>query len=252
MFRRYLNMKTGTFFLTVCALTVMLFCLTGCFSSNPEDINAFMKPDEVQVTAKEYLLQPPDEIEVHCARVPEIHLQKQRIRPDGNVTFEGIGDVNVAGKTPAQVAELIEEKVSELYALSGDKPIDVRIAAYQSKSFYVMGEVYDPGAKLYTGRDTVFGAIAKARPNPMAWKSKIQIVRPVSDPKEKAKIFEFNLQSALLRGDLSKNVLLEEGDIVFITPTPLAWVAQRVEEFVRPVGRAFSTVNIVSGPAQYR
>ncbi|MBW8015004.1 MAG: hypothetical protein FVQ82_02380 [Planctomycetes bacterium] len=232
--------------LTFCVLIVLLVGVSGCFSSNPQDIHAFLKPGEVAVTAKEYVLQPPDEIEIHCTRVPEIHLRRQRIRPDGNVTFEGIGDISVAGKTPAEVADLLKKQVSGLYTLAGDKPIDVHVAAYRSKFFYVMGEAYLPGRKVYTGRDTLFSILADARPNPMAWKSRIQIIRPSSDRKVKAKIFEFNLKDALLRGDLSKDVLLQEGDIVYIPPTPLAWVAQRVEEFVRPIGRAFSTVSIVN------
>lgn len=239
-------MNVRSSLLNLCVSAVLLVGVSGCFYSNPKDINAFLRPDEVSVSAKEYVLQPPDEIEVHCTRVPEINLQRQRIRPDGNVTFEGIGDIFIAGKTPTEVADLIKEKVSELYSLSGNSPIDVRISAYQSKSFYVMGEAYVPGKVLYSGRDTVFSVIADAKPNPMAWQSRIQVIRPSSDPNVKAKIFEFNLSDALMRGDLSKDVLLQEGDIVYFPPTPLAWVAQRIEEFVRPIGRAFSTVSIVN------
>ncbi len=224
----------------------LMLGVSGCFWSNPADISAFARPGDVTVTAKEYVLQPPDEIEIHCTRVPEIHLQKQRIRPDGNVTFEGIGDVSVAGKTPAQVANILKVKVSQLYTLSGNKPIDVRIATFQSKYYYVLGQAYLPGKKLYTGRDSVFSVVAEANPNPMAWKTRIQIIRPSSDPKVKAKIFEFNLEDVQNKGDLSKNVMLEEGDIVFIPPTPLAWVGLLVEELVRPIGRAFSTISIVN------
>ena len=45
-----------------------------------------------------------------------------------------------------------------------------------------------------------------------------------------------------IHGDTSKNVLLEAGDIVFVPPTPLAAVALMLEEFLRPIGRIFSTV----------
>jgi polysaccharide export outer membrane protein len=230
-------------------LGVSLFLMvgsSGCFSSNPADINSFLRPDDVSVTAKQYILQPPDEIEVHCTRVPEIHLQRQQIRPDGNVTFEGLGDIFVAGKTPAQVADILKAKVSELYTLSGNQPIDVRIAAFQSKFYYVLGQAYDPGKKLYTGRDSVLSVVAEARPNPMAWNTRIQVIRPSSDPNVKAKIFEFNLEDVQNKGDTSRNVMLEEGDVVFIPPTPLAWVGLLVEELVRPIGRAFSTVSIVN------
>lgn len=230
-------------------LGVSLFLMlgsSGCFSSHPADISSFLRPGDVSVTAKQYVLQPPDEIEVHCTRVPEIHLQRQRIRPDGNITFEGLGDIFVAGKTPAQVADILKAKVSELYTLSGNQPIDVRIAAFQSKHFYVLGQVYNPGKKVYTGRDSVLSVIAEAQPNPMAWNTRIQVIRPSADLNVKAKIFEFNLEDVQNKGDTSRNVMLEEGDVIFIPPTPLAWVGLLVEELVRPIGRAFSTVSIVN------
>ncbi len=44
---------------------------------------------------------------------------------------------------------------------------------------------------------------------------------------------------------MSKNVRLEEGDVIYVPPTILAAIAKVVEEFVRPIGSAFSTVNIV-------
>ena len=221
---------------------------SGCFSSNPNHIMAFRKPYEADVTAMHYVLEPPDEVEIHCARVPEIDKQRQRIRPDGKISFEALGEIDVAGKTPTQVAAILEGKVAGLYTLPGDKPIEVRVAAYQSKCYYVLGQVMMPGRKLYTGRDTVLSAIAEAGLNPMAWRDRIQIVRPSSDPNSgPPKIFEINYGKIVMRGDLSKNVLLEEGDIVWVPPTVLAYVTLRLEEVITPIARAFSGAYYVSG-----
>jgi len=233
-------------FLRVIVL-MFLVGLTGCFSSNPADIKAFLKPAQVNVTVESYVLQPPDEIEIRCSKVPEIHLQRQQIRPDGKVSFESLGEIEVAGKTPEQVAELLRSKVLLLYTLAGDKPIDVRVVAYKSKVYYVLGQVYVPGPKEYTGRDSLLHALAEAQPNPMAWVERIQVIRPSTDENVKAKIFEVNFDRMIAHGEVSKNVLLQEGDIIYVPPTVLAAVALKVEEFVRPIGRAFSTVNIVTG-----
>jgi len=235
-------------------LVVLTFLagLTGCFSSNPENIAAFTFPREVDVTAEDYILQPPDEIEIHCSKVPEIHLQAQRIRPDGKVSFEGIGEVQAAGRTPKQLAENLREKIVLLYALTGEHPINVRVMVYQSKFYYVLGQVFFQGPQELTGRDTVLHALARARPTTLAWLERVQVVRPSADPTVKPKIFELNYDKMVAHGDASKNVLLEEGDIVFVPPTILAGIALKVEEFVSPIGRAFSTVNIVEGPPSYR
>ena len=240
-------MRRQTIFLQI-ALLIFPVSIGGCFSSDPRDIEAFVKPSNVNVTADGYILQPPDEIEIHCSKVPEIHLQSQRIRPDGKVTFEALGQIHAAGKTPKELAELMREKILLLYTLTGEHPIDVRIVTYRSKWYYVLGRVYFPGPKVFTGRDTVLNAIAAARPSNLAWLERVQVVRPSADKNVRPKIFELNYNKMIVHGDASKNVLLQQGDIVYVPPTVLAAIGLKVEELVSPIGRAFSTVNIVQGP----
>lgn len=222
--------------------------VAGCFSSNPEDIQAFVKPYEVNVTTDHYILQPPDEIEIHCTQVPEVHLQRQRIRPDGKVSFEGIGEVEAAGKTPAQVATILKEKIGQLYSVPGDHPVDVRIAAYGSKVFYVVGQVMRPGPMNYTGRDSVLTALAATYPNPLAWKERVQVIRPAATEDAVPRIFEANFKKMTEHGDTSKDVLLQEGDIVYVPPTVLAAIGMVLEEFISPVARAFYGWYLVQNP----
>jgi len=206
-----------------------------------------LRPYQVQVTSEKYVLQPPDEIEVHCAKVPEINMQRQRIRPDGKVSFEAIGEIQAAGKTPAEVADLLKQKAAQLYTLPGDSPIDVRIAAYLSKVYYVLGQVSTPGPKVYTGRDTVLSALALAQPNPMAWEERVQVIRPSADENVRPRIFEVNFDRMIAHGDTTKNVLLLEGDIIYVPPTALAAVAMKIQEFIQPIATAFSGYYIASG-----
>ncbi len=244
-------MQCKVVFLQVALLT-FLVGLASCFSSHPRHIEAFIRPHEVEVTAERYVLQPPDEIEVHCSKVPEIHLQRQRVRPDGKGGFETLGEFEAAGKTPEELAKDVQQKVVELYTLVADKPIEVRLIAYQSKFYYVLGQVYLPGPKVYTGRDTVLYALAAARPNPMAWLKRVQVIRPSRDKSVRPKIFEVNFDRMAVHGDASKNVLLQEGDVIYVPPTVLAAMALKVEEVIRPLARAFSGVNIVESGGQRR
>ncbi|MDD5457932.1 MAG: polysaccharide biosynthesis/export family protein [Phycisphaerae bacterium] len=243
-------MKKSKVVLLSIILAGVLFMAQGCFMSNPEDIQAFTRPEAVDVTSDSYILQPPDEIEIQCTAVPEIHLQIQKIRPDGMVTFEGIGEVKAAGRTPKELADVIREKAIMLYALTGENPIAVKISVFESKWYYVVGEVYYEGPKPYTGRDTVLKGIAEARPNILAWSKRTQIIRPSANKDVAPKIFEVNYKDMIMRGDTSKNVLLQEGDIIYVPPTVLARIAMTIEEFLRPVGRAFSTVNIAPAAAK--
>jgi polysaccharide export outer membrane protein len=229
-------------------LSLLSVSLTGCFSSNPKDVKAFLMPDKVDVSASNYTLHPPDEIEIHCSSVPEIDLQRQQVRPDGRIGFEAVGELYVAGKTPAQVANELRAKILELYQVEGDNPIDVRVVAFRSKRYYVLGQVSRPGAQTYSGRDSVLGALALAgSPTVLAWVERIQVIRPSGTKNVKPKIFEFNFDRAAAHGDASKDVLLQENDIIYVPPTILAAAAMKIEEFIRPVARAFSGYYIMGG-----
>ncbi len=228
-------------------LSLIAFGLTGCFSSNPENIQVFSMPYMVDTTTETYILQPPDEVIVYCTKVPEIHGQQQQIRPDGKISFEGVGEIEAAGKSPKQLVADLRVKILDRYKadLVGEKAIDLRILGFQSKVYYVLGQVYEPGPRLYTGRDTVLTALAVARPNPMAWKERVQVIRPSYDENVEPKVFELNFDRMMAHGDTTMNVLLQEGDIIYVPPTVLGWMALRIEEVIRPIARAFSGIYTV-------
>ncbi|MCF7974474.1 MAG: polysaccharide export protein [Phycisphaerae bacterium] len=237
--------KMHRYFIRTGLACLVIVLLSGCFSSNPQSIAAFSMPSQVKVTAEKYVLMPPDEITIHCSRVPEIDGQTQRIRPDGKISFESLGEIEAAGKTPEEMSTILEQKAASLYNLPGDNPIDVQLVAYQSKSFYILGQVFRPGPKVYTGRDSVLEAIADAQLNPMAWKSRIQVIRPSDDQNVAPKVFEINYTWMAKHGDLRKNVLLQEGDIIYVPATPLAAVAMAIEQVMRPISRALTGTYMV-------
>ena len=111
--------------------------------------------------------------------------------------------------------------------------------------YYVLGQVYLPGPKISTGRDTVLSAIAEARLNPMAWLEHIQVIRPSDSKLIRPEIFEVNFDRMSIHGDTAKNVLLQEGDIVYVPPTLLAALGLKVEELIQPIARAFTGTYII-------
>ncbi len=234
--------------LRVALVLISISFITGCFSSRPEDIQAWVRPFEVNVTAADYLVQPPDDIEIHCAQVPEVHLQRQRVRPDGKISFEALGELEAAGKTPAQISAAIQERFKNLYIVPGDHPVDVRIMVYASHVYYVVGQVMRPGPRIYTGRDNLLTAIAEATPNTLAWEERIQVIRPALKVDDEPRIFEVDYKKITEHGDGTKDVLLQEGDIVYVPPTVLASAAMLIEEFITPIARAFYGAYLVQNP----
>jgi protein involved in polysaccharide export with SLBB domain len=94
-------------------------------------------------SAERYRLVPYDLINVrytyHPERDPKVALP---IRPDGNITLEGIGSISAAGLTPEQLANIIAEKSSGRLK---DPEVIVTIAQYAPRKIYVGGEVKAPG-----------------------------------------------------------------------------------------------------------
>jgi protein involved in polysaccharide export with SLBB domain len=234
--------------LSIAVLFACITLLAGCFSSHPEDIQAWVKPYEANVTADRYIVQPPDELELRCAQVPEVNMQRQRIRPDGKISFEVLGEFEVAGKTPEEISAMVGQRIKELYTLPGDHAVDVRLAVFASHVYYVLGQVSRPGPRNYTGRDSTLTAISEAQPNPLAWQKRIQVIRPAAQESTDPLIFEVNYKKMIIQGDTTKDVLLQEGDIVYVPPTVLAAFGMLLEEFISPVARAFYGAYLVQNP----
>ncbi len=232
---------------------VLAVTLAGCFSANPEDLAAFTKPQDAQVTADTYILQPPDEVTVISSKVPELQGTTQSvghtqvIRPDGKISFETMGDILVAGKTPREVAAIIAAKMTDYYKFTTDNPIDVRVKN-RSKYYYICGEVRNAGAQFFTGRETTLSAVAKGVISLAAWEECIQVIRPSKEVGGKSKIFEMDLKKVVEHGQMATNVLLEEGDIIYVPPTILSTIGRTVGEITQPILQGAGTVNTLAAP----
>ena len=216
----------------------LVFCLAaslgvfsfGCSEKN-EDIVSFLKAHEHVVSGNRYVLAPPDVIQIHAPVSSEVNGSTRQIDPQGNISLKLLGEVKVAGLTPEEAAAKIKRLLDRYYV---DPQVSVEVRGYNSKNVYVMGEVVRKGPYVYTGRDTLLDVLAKAHPTFLGWRAKIEVIRPDPVTKERKKLV-VDLDKMIREGDPSMNVLLEEGDVVYVPPTPLAWVGLRVRELLYPV-----------------
>ncbi len=202
----------------------------GC-SSSDQEVNAFLHEWEATVSAAEYRIQPPDEIEISADKAPEIDGEQQTVRQDGKVSLRLLGDVAIAGLTPAETSAKIESLLSRYYV---DPHVNTRVKGRLSKRYYVFGQVGRPGAHPYTGRDTLLHVLSIAQPTFLAWKSQVKVIHPSHEDGQR-KVMTVNVDKIMKQGRLEQNVLLEEGDIVYVPATPMAWVGLRLREVLWPV-----------------
>lgn len=210
---------------------VLLAVASGCATQKHSDLVAFLRAHENEISSGEYRVSPPDSIRIHAATAPEIDGVTQRIRSDGKIALRLVGEVQVAGMTPEETAGKIQEMLARYYV---EPQVMVEVVDFKSKVFFVLGQVEAPKPYEYTGRDTLLGAIAKARPNMIAWTSQVKVIRPSPDSDDRH-VLTINMDKIIQEGDATQNFLLQEGDIVFVPPTPLGWIGLRVREVLFPL-----------------
>jgi polysaccharide biosynthesis/export protein len=92
-------------------------------------------------TARAGTLGAGDEVEIKFYYAPELNVQ-QKVRPDGMISMQLIGDVKAAGLTPAE----LDEQLQKAYAGQLRFPeVAVIVRGQYSRRVYVSGEVQRPG-----------------------------------------------------------------------------------------------------------
>lgn len=230
-------MKSANYFMIItapkwslaCCMSLAVFAAAGC-SPSDQEINSFVHAWEASVSSPDYRVQPPDSLEISSASAMEIDGSAQMVRQDGKITLCLLGDVKVAGMTPTEISRKLESLLQKYYV---DPQVSVRVASQASKKYYVFGEVAQPGPFQYTGRDTLVGVLALAQPTFVAWRDNIKVIHPSHEDNER-RVMTINADRIMKEGRMDQNILIEEGDIIYVPPTPLAWVAQRLREVLWP------------------
>jgi protein involved in polysaccharide export with SLBB domain len=230
----------GPAFRALAALAVLGLTLgtPGC-ASHHDQMVAFLRAHEAEVATGNYIVRPPDSITVRAPGAPEVDGTTQMVRADGKVVYGLLGEIDVAGLTTEEIAGKLKQQLSRFYV---DPQLVVQVTNYNSQFYYIFGEVTAPGPKRFTGRDTLLMALSDAQPTYLAWRSQVRVTRPSAEAGERKTII-VDLDKMLNSGDLSLNVLLQDGDIIEVPPTPLAWIGHRVREVLYPIEPALRAYN---------
>lgn len=222
----------------LCLASLGLGMLTAGGCARYHDVEAFITNPERLAAAEPYTMAPPDMITILAPQVPEVNSTTVSISPDGTVTLPLLGHIYVAGKTPAEVAAMIEDRALEYYQ---EAEVVVRIASYRSKHIYVFGEVASPGRYPYTGGDTLLDLLSRAHPSRLADGRRIHIFRR-DETGEAVKRMTIDLDEWYETGQVQRNALLDDGDIVYVPPHGLARVALTLQQVLLPIQPIASTI----------
>ncbi|MEA3488858.1 MAG: polysaccharide biosynthesis/export family protein [Candidatus Omnitrophota bacterium] len=168
-------------------------------------------PHQSVSSSGQYVIGVRDELDVAVWKCPELDITAL-VRPeDGCITMPLIGDVRADGLTPKELANAISKKMA--YYVK-DPRVAVGVRTIGDKKVIVMGEVPEQGMYKLQREDRIIELIARAGGfTGSAVPSCTYIVRGgYYDPE----IVRVNLARLIYQGDVTQNVYLLEGDIVYV------------------------------------
>ena len=189
-----------------------------------------------------YVVGAPDDLRILVLPDPEIE-REVRVRPDGMISIDLIGDVQAAGRTPTQIAETIREQISRF---KRDAAVSVTVLDSPSQFVTIFGEVSNPGTFSLTAETRVTEAIGQVGgTRNFASLNKIRVIRTDGAT---TKVLLVRLKD-IQKGDLATNYVVEEGDLIVVPPTGLARVGYTVQMLLFPFQPLLSGAAQVGGIA---
>ena len=139
-------------------------------------------------------------------------LDSVMIGPDGCAQLPYAGSLRLAGLTLDEAQDLISERMHRYLRFP---ELSVGVKTYGKRNIYVMGEVREPGIKEMSA-DTLnaYAAITSAGGFTNRGRStQVQVIRVVGDTMYYKQV---NLKNYIKKHDLTQNLALQDGDIVYV------------------------------------
>jgi len=252
----------------------LLACCAACGCQTvrtPEEkiANGNIPREFQKVSMPDYVVEAPDLLLVEVLdALPGRPISGERlVRPDGKITLGFYGDVYVAGLTLPEVKEKIilhlrkyisdetlglidiDENQEVMTDEKTNKPkmidpkdssrVFVDVTAYNSKNYYVLGDVLVTGRFPITGNETVLDAINYAGGlMPTAAPQNIRLVRPAPPGACCEQLLPVNLAAITSGGDPTTNYQLMPGDRLVVYRDPIV----RFTVFLDRLAAPFQTV----------
>jgi polysaccharide biosynthesis/export protein len=221
-------------------------------------------PQVIIYDDEDYKLAPRDVIEVIVEDAPELSVN-YTVNSKGVIPLRFLGPVPVAGKTTEALSKIIIDGLRGRYLQ--DPKVYVSVKQYNSRTFFIQGAVRNPGVYVISGKPSLFrlmtiaggllenhGLVAyifretPAKPEKLetgssqnAGDSKIKAI--VNEAKGAAKgtsaatavegepdyeMIKANIVG-ILRGRLENNITVQPGDVVYVPPADVFYIAGEVK-----------------------
>lgn len=211
---------------------ILSFAYQGCNSLRSDShLNADQLVGEEAARVSEFTLGVGDTIEIVVYRNDDLRRNVQ-IDHSGRIMYPLVGDIQAAGLNLFQLRDKIHEGLSP-YILGPQ--VSIAVVSTQSQKIIVLGEVKNPGFFQAGTPMTVLEAVSRAGGFTLDGKQEsVLLIRGgMKDPQ----LVRLDMRKALQEGDLTQNLTLQRGDIVYVPRT-----------FIADVDRFFTHLSTIISP----
>jgi polysaccharide export outer membrane protein len=190
-----------------------------------------------------YVVGAPDQLFISILPEPVIE-RTVVVRPDGMISIDLVGDIIAAGRTVEQIAAEVQGRVARY---KRDARVTVSVVAAASRDVTLLGEVARPTSLPLLRTTRVSEAIGQVGgPTFLASKGKIRVIRTT-----RGETVVLNVDLAgIEQGDLRTNLVLVEGDIVYVPPTWLGRVGYVIQSILFPFQPLFTPAMVAVGASR--
>ncbi|GAB6982163.1 SLBB domain-containing protein [Prevotella dentasini] len=186
--------------------------------------NLSFEPNMNMALPRNYRLGPGDAVFIDIYGASQKSYQTT-VAPDGVLTIEGFGPIQVSGLSVEQANRRIREKLGKRYSSSS-----IRLSVGQTHTIIVnvVGEVKTPGTYTLSAFATVFNALYMA-----GGIGELGTLRNIKVYRGGSLISTVDVYDFLRRGHLSGNVRLADNDVIVVGPYDM--IAQVSGKVKRPM-----------------
>lgn len=167
------------------------------------------EPNMNIATPQNYILGPGDAVYIDIYGASQKTIEST-VSPDGEVTIEGFGPVQVSGLTVAQANARLRSTLGARYSSS---KIKLTVGQTRSIMINVMGEVKNPGTYTLPAFATVFHALYMA-----GGTNDIGTLRNIKVYRNNRLVSVVDIYDYILNGKLTGNVRLADNDVIAVGP----------------------------------
>lgn len=167
------------------------------------------EPNMNIATPQNYILGPGDAVYIDIYGASQKTIEST-VSPDGEVTIEGFGPVQVSGLTVAQANARLRSTLGARYSSS---KIKLTVGQTRSIMINVMGEVKNPGTYTLPAFATVFHALYMA-----GGTNDIGTMRNIKVYRNNRLVSVVDIYDYILNGKLTGNVRLADNDVISVGP----------------------------------